>query len=391
MAQLAAAGLLTLGLAGGLLAAVETLPADVPEAAVTATANQELTINAYLGMVNGEPMFVEGVLRPIDADLRRLARLARNLPDFRIQARDAIEKQLHTQIGDALMMQSAKDALTEADNKRIEAYMNKVTKDLLTKYQGSAAKADQDLRAQGSSIEKELENTKRDLITYLYKQKMFTPKVVVTRRMEMDEYQRNIKEYTVPAEVDLYTITIPISKYLMEKTPGPDGKPVAIDSPTAEQIKAATDQAVAEAKDLTAQIKAGAEFADLARDHSADIKKKLGGRWPHTRQGMLASEEIEKVAFALPAGGVADPLLLSNTDRPTQARVVVVKVGEVTVPHVINFAEAQSGIEKRLRDRQWVELNEDYFRKLQEHAAIEGVDKMVDTVTDAAVTRYLVR
>jgi len=44
--------------------------------------NQPLPVNALLGAINGKPLFVEDILRPIDADLRRIARVAQTGSDF---------------------------------------------------------------------------------------------------------------------------------------------------------------------------------------------------------------------------------------------------------------------------------------------------------------------
>lgn len=351
--------------------------------------NQPLTVDGYIGMVNGEPMFVDGVLRPIDAELKRIARIVRDLGEFRAAARDTITKQINVMISDMLIVKAAKDVLSEDDNKRVDAYMNKTTKDLLTKYEGSAAKADLDLRAQGSSMDKDLAEKKRRFIVELYLHRVLWPKIVVIRKSVLDEYQRNLDKYTLPAEVDLYTITIPVAKFLPKES-GPRDTMVPVTHPTSEQVKEATSKAVAEARKLIAQIKAGEEFATLAELNSADPKSKNGGRWPHTRQGMLALLEIEKAAFALPENSIAEPVVVFNDDA-FKCAVVVVKVGKVQAASIVDFTKAQDEIERKLREVQYVTLTGEYYRKLREKAAIEGVDRMVDMVTDAALVRYLAK
>ncbi|MEI8197533.1 MAG: hypothetical protein WCI73_16680, partial [Phycisphaerae bacterium] len=116
-----------------------------------------------------------------------------------------------------------------------------------------------------------------------------------------------------------------------------------------------------------------------------------GGRWPHTRKGMLALQEIETAAFKLPENGIAEPVVILNNEDPFKSAVVVVKVGKVQAASVVDFAKAQDQIEKKLREVQYVTLTGEYYRKLREKAAIEGVDRMVDMVTDAALVRYLAK
>lgn len=352
--------------------------------------NQSFTVNAYIGMVNGEPLFVENILRPIDSELQRIARIARNIGEFRSGAREIIETQMNRRVYDSLIEKAAKDTLNEEDNRRVEAYMNRETKDLLTHYEGSAAKADQSLRAQGSSMEKMLADKKRDFTVQLYLHKVLYPKIIVTRKQILEEYQRNLKAYTVQPEVDLYTITLPIRRFLPTETAA-NGRRVPISRPTPEQVRDAAAKATARAQELIAQLRQGAEFAKVAEDESTDPKAKEGGRWPHTQKGMLASKQIEETAFALAPHSIADPVVLENPTDPTLSAVVIIKVEDVVAGHIIPFSEAQKTIDNRLREQQFRALTREYYDKLRKKAAIEGVDRMVDTVTDAAVTRYLVK
>jgi hypothetical protein len=339
-------------------------------------------------MINGDPIFTESVLRPVDADLKRIARLAHDVSEFKAAARDIIGKQINIMISDTLITKAAKETLSEDDTKRVDAYMNKLTKDLLTKYEGSAARADQDLRAQGSSMDKELADKRRKTIIDLYLHKTLWPKIVVTRKQIMEDYERNIKKYTIPAEVDLYTITLPVTRFL-PKQEGPNGASLPLRNPTDAQWQEAQNLALARARDLIAELKKGGDFATMAEANSVDPKSKNGGRWPHTRQGMLAITQIEKAAFALPSGGLAEPVLALNPDDQTRSVIVIVKVGDVTPTRVIGFEEAQEGIERKLRETQYVTLTNEYYQRLREKAAVEGVDRMVETVVDASVVQYL--
>lgn len=378
-------------MAGALWASVPAAPGQTASAPsgekdplVPLTPNQALPMNALLGLVNGDPIFVQDILRPIDGDLTKLAKSARNLSDFKSQAYDLIRRQVNTQISDRLTMQKAKSALSDEDNQRVEIMMNKVRHDLLTQYAGSEAMADQALRARGSSLEKELNDKKREFIRKIYLQRTLWPRITVTRANILNYYETHIKDFTFDAEVDLYTITIPVDRFLR----GPDGKRVV--NPSAEQVKQATDAAMAKARDLITQIKGGADFAMLAEDNSIDNQKRNGGRWPRTRKGSLAREEVEKAAFSLPANGLAEPVYLPEPD-PAKARVVIVKVGDVQPARVTPFAEAQRDIEARLRESQWIKLMREFSDKLAADAAVEGtMERMIDTATEVAVSRYAV-
>ncbi len=351
---------------------------------VPLTPNQPLTMNALLGMINGDPIFVQDVLRPIDGDLIKLAKSARNLSDFKVQSREMVRRQVNTLISDRLTMQKAKSSLDEDDKRRVDIMMNKVRHDLLTQYAGSEAMADQAFRARGSSLEKELNDRKRKFIRDIYLRKTLWPRITVTRQQILAYYEQNIKDYSFDAEVDLYTITLRVDRFLR----GPDGK--VIQNATPEQIKQATEMTMNLARDLIKQIREGADFAVLAEDNSVDNQKRNGGRWPRTRKGSLAREEIEKSAFSLAANGIAEPVYLSEPD-PARARVVVVKVGDVQPARVTPFSEAQRDIEAHLRESQWIKLMREFTDKMASEAAVEGtMEQMINTAADVAVARYAV-
>ena len=351
--------------------------------------NQPLMMQALLTHVEGKPIFVEDVLHPVEAELQRLAGAARTLSEFRAAAREVVGKQINLLISDQLVYKAAKDMLQDTDNERLELYLNKYTKDLLSQYGGSQAKADQALRAKGSSFEREIAERRRKSVIDLFLHRSLWPKISVTRQDIMREYQRSLKKYTLETEIDLYTITLPVSRYFPKDSS--TGK--VLSNPTAAQVQEATRMTVERAKELLAEIKkenTTETFARLAEDNSRDVRRNDGGRWPRTKQGTLTSEAIEKVAFGLPANSVAEPLVVEKPD-PHQSQVVIIKVGEVTPGRVVPFSEAQSEVERRLRETQYVMLTNDYFNKLRQKAAIESVEQMVETATEAAIARYAVK
>ena len=349
-----------------------------------------LTMSALLGSVNGEPIFIDDVFKVIGPELRRLAAVPKaTTEDFRAVARPTIAHQLDSLIGDILIYRAAKEAMTDDDQKRLELYLNKFTKDLLSRYAGSQAQADHALQAKGSSFEKEQIDARRHAIIDMYLHRTLWPKIVVTRAMVVEDYQRKIKQFTVPAEVDLYSITIPITRFLKEDDPANPGKQRIIKNPAPARITEATNQTVELARSLIAQLKAGKDFADLAQSYSSDIKKEQGGHWQRVQEGILRWKEVEAVAFALHPNSIADPVVVPDATDPAGTLVMIVRVDESTPGHIIPFAEAQAKIEMDLRQAQYVLQTNAYYRKLRENAAIdEAIEKMVETATDVAVARF---
>jgi hypothetical protein len=349
-------------------------------------ANVSLTTNALLGFVNSQPVFVQDMFRPIDKELRGIASSSHNITEFRESARSAIERQMRSYVYEMVMMSAAKADLSEQDKQRLDIYIQIQRSELLSKYGGSLAMAEEALKATNSSVDKEMDDLRRNMIVRLYMHKQLDPRIVVTRDMVMDQYQRSsaTKE---DAEIELFTITLPVQRWLRE--PGVGGKkgPV-MQNPTGAQILQAEQMALDTGREIAAKARAGADFAVLAEDYSsADQRANYGGYWPKVKHDGTLNPKLENFAFSLPANTVGDPLLLPNQDFH-QSAVVILKVGKKKEARTIPFSEAQAGIRDSIRDKQYQQLQTEYMDKLSKGAAIEAVERMTDVALEAAITRY---
>jgi parvulin-like peptidyl-prolyl isomerase len=378
---------ITLALPFALLAAIGRADTDrAPLAPIVPGA--PMVINALMGSINGTPVFVDDILTPIDSDLQTLAKNSKSLPAFRADAHELISRQLQQLVDDLLIATVAADSLDASDKQRIDLYMNRIKKEIISKYGGVEADADRYFRLRGSSLQEVLEVQRRSAVRQLFMEKTFDPKIQVTREQVLAEYNLHIKDYTVPAQIEMFTITLPISNWLMETDPNDITRTRVKPKPTADEVKQAVSLAMASARDLIKQLNAGADFAALADKYSRDSHAKNGGRWTKLKRGVLSSQAWEDLAFSLKPNTVGEPILI-NGDQPAIAGVVITKVGDVTPGHVVTFADAQTEIKKTLHDKQMTTLNNDYLRTIQEKSAVEGVDRMVDTATDAAISRYI--
>jgi peptidyl-prolyl cis-trans isomerase D len=112
----------------------------------------------------------------------------------------------------------------------------------------------------------------------------------VTQQELQDYYDKQRDQYRVPEQVNV--------RHILIKTPlpGPDGKvdPKAVEA------------AQAKAQDVLKQVKAGGNFADLAKKYSDDPgSAKEGGSLGWIGKGRTVPE-FEKAAFSLPKGGTSD-------------------------------------------------------------------------------------
>jgi hypothetical protein len=366
--------------------------------------DEALTIDALLTTVNGQPIFVKDVIRPLDAEFRRLGDPsgpggATSLRDFKERAYEKLHAQLIAMVGDLVMYSVAKDQLGEDEIKRIDAMLNKYEHDLLAKYKGARALADAELMKRGSSVDKELLAARQQMMVERYKQKVIRPQITVRRQDVLEAYEKNIKRVTVYPEVDLYQITINVKRFLVEPADG-GGKPVPIKDPTADQIRKAEGDALALAQSICEQLKKyeelkkGEDFAALAQKYSDDPRGTFyGGRWQHLKRGTLVREDVEKKAFSMKANTLAEPFLSPDKD-PTKAWAVVLKVGDVVEGHIKPFEEVQEQLESELVQQQYKQLLDAYYKKLYERSAIdnkERVEAILETATAVVVAKYAVK
>ncbi len=193
------------------------------------------------------------------------------------------------------------------------------------------------LKPIGSSVDKEIDDMRRDLVVRLYMRNQLYPKIVITRAMVMDEYDRSAAKH-VDAEIELFTITLPLTRWLHEA--GTDGKrgPL-IENPTPEQLRSAQEQMMSTASEIAAKARKGADFAALAEDYSsADQRANYGGYWPKVTHDGSLNPTLENYAFSLPANTVGDPLLLPN-DNFQKTAAVVIKIGKKKEARTIPFSE----------------------------------------------------
>jgi peptidyl-prolyl cis-trans isomerase D len=146
---------------------------------------------------------------------------------------------------------------------------------------------------------------------------------------ELQAYYRDHRdEYRVPARVNVRHILI------KTPSPGPDGK---VD-------QKAVDAAKAKAEDILKQIKAGANFAELAKKYSEDPgSAKSGGSlgWIQQNAGGL-DPAFEQAAFSLPKGGTSD-LVKSSFG------LHIIHVDDRQDAHVKPFDEVKAQIEPVVR------------------------------------------
>jgi peptidyl-prolyl cis-trans isomerase D len=153
--------------------------------------------------------------------------------------------------------------------------------------------ADAELKAYFDLNQKTYVNSipeKRQLKYVVFDTTKLVTQTQVTQQDFQSYYDQHRDEYRVPEQVNVRHILI------KSPLPGPDGK---VDPK-------AMDAARGKAQDVLKQLKAGGDFADLAKKYSEDPgSAKNGGSLGFIGKGRTVPE-FEKAAFSLPKGGTSD-------------------------------------------------------------------------------------
>ncbi len=175
----------------------------------------------------------------------------------------------------------------------------------------------------------------------------------VTQQDLRDYYEKQREQYRVPEQVNV--------RHILIKTPlpGPDGKVVD---------PKAVEAAQAKAQDVLKQVKAGGNFADLAKKYSDDPgSAKEGGSLGWIGKGRTVPE-FEKAAFSLPKGGTSDLVKSSYGYH-------IIRVDDKQDAHLKPLDEVKAQIEPILKQQKSAQAAQREADQLLAAARTSSVEK----------------
>lgn len=111
-------------------------------------------------------------------------------------------------------------------------------------------------------------------------------------------------------------------------------------------------QALKSGEDLTARLRGGADFAELAREHSGDSSAEQGGDMGYLHSGMLADAAQEHINKLKP-GDISDPIALMEG-------VAIFRLTERTPPKLNSFED----VKERARNLWFTEQSDTAWKNL---------------------------
>ena len=165
-------------------------------------------------------------------------------------------------------------------------------------------------------------------------------------------YDQHREDYRVPEQVSVSHILI------KTPLPGPDGK---VDPKGVEEARK-------KAEDILKQLKAGGNFADLAKKYSEDPGSgKNGGSLGFIGRGRTVPE-FEKAAFSLPKGSTSDLVQSSYGFH-------IIRVDDKQAAHVKTLDEVKDQIEGSIREQKAAQATSNQVNALLGQARSSGLEK----------------
>lgn len=141
------------------------------------------------------------------------------------------------------------------------------------------------------------------------------------------------------------------------------------------------DGALAKANELLEQLRAGADFALLAAEHSADGTAEQGGVLGFFPRGVMVPE-FEEAAFALQPGEI------SPEPVRTQFGYHIIEVLERRLPEGEEYENAKEGLRVELQAQRAGERVQEWLRELRDNADIDVKDPLLKAIWHVANSEY---
>ena len=260
--------------------------------------------------------------------------------------RDLIDQQLLLSRGKQMGINADAEVVRRLDEIRKQNHM------------GSIDDLRKAAEAQGVSFEDFKANIRNNIITQEVVRDEVGSKLQLSPSQEQAYYEAHKQEFAQPEQVRLSEILI--------ATPA---------DPTDAQVAAAKTKA----DDVAAKIKAGQDFAALAKEYSGDPTGSQGGDLGSYKRGALA-KVLEDQTFDLPVGGVTAPIR-------TRQGFVILKVTDHQKAGVPPLKEIEPQIQEAMYMAQMQPALRAYLTKLREDSYIEIKDGFVDSGASPRETR----
>jgi len=328
--------------------AAPQMPTEAPIAAPAPAPAPAPSPEAMVVSVNGEEITEGQVARAIDVYVRRAGAQLSSLPPNILEQ---VKKQARQQIVNNLVAETLLDQQVKAAN--IAVTDEQVTDAIAT--QGARRNPPitvdqfkQMVVAQGGSFDEVLAQYKVNMARQQYLEAQWAGKIDVNDAMAQTYYDEHPDEYKVKEQIQ--------ASHILIKT----------DVADANDPNAVKATAKAEAEQLLAQLKDGADFAELAKTHSDCPSASRGGDLGLFGRGQMVPP-FEQAAFALQPGEMSGVV-------ETQFGYHIIKVTDKKEAGTTPFEEAKVQILTNLANQKKSQFVNEMIESLKAKATIVHAD-----------------
>lgn len=286
-------------------------------------------------LVNGKPVSM--------ADLRTAVRNVTMQNGMDASHLDAFMSQFGPRVLDQLIeAELLYQAADKADTLATEGDINDAFSELTGRYT-SLEDFNAEMETRGFTESSLKTSIGRQISIQKFIQETIVPQAVVPEETVREAYDQNPQRFTTPEEVKASHILINSA----ESDP---------------QEK--KDEALKRAKAIAAQAKeSGADFAELAREHSEGPSAPSGGELGFFTRGRMV-KPFEDAAFSMKVNQVSDPVL-------TQFGYHIIKVTDRKESSTVSYEDAKDRLQQDLTNRMINEMIGQKLSSLKEDSTIE--------------------
>lgn len=321
--------------------------------------------------VNQQFITVEEVVLAAGEELNKISD-DQTAGEFRQQVQQVLSSETRRRISEAIVLDEAQRNINDAGKKAIDEEIKDTERHMIAQLgEGSRKQLERALEAQGVTLESTLESYRRRLTVREYLRQKFAASLQVTAPILWEYYRGHQEEFSTPARFQIQTIGVTIASKLNV----PESRASRLD------LAQARNDARRQIEKAQADLKAGNDFAEVAKTYSVDSKADEGGIWPPMEMGTLRDREVETTAFSQKPGQVSEII-------ETPRGFFLVKTLEVQPRVTRSFEQSQGDIEQKVRRKSESELTEQYFKKLMAETSVISYDKFIELATDRAMVKH---
>jgi len=307
-------------------------------------------------VVGGDIITSSEVIQSLLAHFNPVAQKS-NLKEFKRWAGPQIEEVVMDRISEVLLYQEAKRQAPDNIDEALEKAADMEVRKFILGFGGNEAKAEEKLKQIGMNRKSFKENRKKYIITQWYIASKLPENKPVTYSGLIKCYE-HMKEqsFAIPAKLQFRLIDIQPAK-------------LQISDPNQSRL----EQARKSANELARQIRAGADFGELARQYSHGHRQAFGGLWQPVQPKSLAKpyDILAAEAEKIKQGQIAGPI-------ETEGHIFIMKLEEKQTKSYKSFEEVQRQIKEKIIIDRRKEAIDKLDAELMRQVVLSGKDEFID-------------